>query len=102
MIEEEKVLIDARVEQKTTHCYCDNCKKLIETRTPYINDNGTLLYRTEPGRTDAFEIVRGHHEWGNDSIDSYETLHACSDECLSALFLDYVEKYHKKIPISIF
>lgn len=29
-----------------------------------------------------FRVMTGHHEWGNDSIDSYEHLDYCSINCL--------------------
>ena len=28
------------------------------------------------------EVTTGHHDWGNDSIDSIEVHHICSTECM--------------------
>lgn len=55
--------------------YCDICEKEI----------------TGP----HFEVCTGHHDWGNDSIDSIAHIDACSAECLSKVFLLYAERAEK-------
>ena len=38
-----------------------------------------------------YEVVTGHHDWGNDSVDSVKQFDICSDECLAKVFKDYIE-----------
>lgn len=57
---------------------CDNCHKKIDI----TNTEGTF-----------YNVVSGHHDWGNDSSDSIEELDACCDECLTALVNKWLEKW---------
>lgn len=60
---------------------CDVCQKEIEpTPLPPVGYKENIPF---------FEITTGHHDWGNDSIDSVEIKHACSPECL----MEFVGKY---------
>ena len=61
----EKVLV------KETR-YCDVCKKEIESNS-------------------FWQLTTHHHDWGNDSIDSYEDFDVCSEECLRKKFDEYVK-----------
>ena len=36
-----------------------------------------------------FDITTHHHDWGNDSVDSFEYFHACSPKCA----LKFVDEY---------
>lgn len=38
-----------------------------------------------------FRITTSHSDWGNDSIESYETGDACSPECVLKFTREYVE-----------
>ena len=38
-----------------------------------------------------YEVTKGHHDWGNDSIESVSELDICSDECLQKEFKTYLE-----------
>ncbi len=38
-----------------------------------------------------YEVTTGHHQWGNDSIESIENRDICSDECLKKEFEKYLE-----------
>ena len=71
-------------------CECDICKKIIYEKTFNTTDG---LYDYTWHTDGGYEAIRGHHEWGNDSSDSVEILHLCSDNCLGAVVLDYIEKY---------
>lgn len=51
---------------------CDKCKKVI---------NGSY-----------WDVTTGHHDWGNDSIDSVDSQDICSKECLCELFEEYVKR----------
>lgn len=53
--------------------FCDVCKKIIGTGRL---DNGYL----KP--TDYLTVNCGHHDWGNDSCDSFEYMDFCSIECM--------------------
>lgn len=37
-----------------------------------------------------YHIVTGHHDWGNDSVDSVESRDACCDECLLRFTQDWL------------
>lgn len=54
---------------------CDNCKKIIFPKSETCKEN---LY---------YKITTGHHDWGNDSIDSIKHFDLCQD-CLN----DFVAK----------
>lgn len=36
-------------------------------------------------------VTTGHHDWGNDSVDSIEYKDACSIDCLNDIFGKYCE-----------
>ena len=46
------------------HLICDCCGKEIDDMSHY------------------WHVCTGHHDWGNDSVDSIEQYDLCSDECL--------------------
>ena len=54
--------------------YCDICKKDIDTDKGY------------------WELTTGHHDWGNDSVDSIEYFDICSEDCLRKKFDEYITK----------
>lgn len=39
-----------------------------------------------------YMVTTGHHEWGNDSIDSVQHQDICSDSCLQVAFNNYLEQ----------
>ena len=43
----------------------------------------------EPGY-DYYEVTMHHHDWGNDSVDSYEYFDACSPDCAYKLWERYI------------
>ena len=53
--------------------YCDICGKEIDTNKGY------------------WEVTTGHHDWGNDSIDSIEHFDVCSEDCIMRKFSEYLE-----------
>lgn len=57
---------------------CDACEKVIDI----TKQNGTF-----------YSVCSGHHEWGNDSVDSVECLDACCDECLITLVNKWLKKW---------
>ena len=54
--------------------HCDVCDGVIDDNAAY------------------WELTTGHHDWGNDSIDSYEYYDLCSSVCVRNIF----EKYKGK------
>ena len=72
-------------------CVCDVCgNKIFEKNL--VDDK----YHCKKLAKYPYYITFGHNDWGNDSTDSVESKHACSDECLASIFLDYVEHYSKE------
>ena len=54
--------------------YCDVCKRNINTNKGY------------------WELTTGHHDWGNDSVDSIEHFDICSEICLRKKFDEYIKE----------
>lgn len=42
-----------------------------------------------------FRITTSHHDWGNDSIDSYEQFDACSHKCAISFVNDYLREAYE-------
>lgn len=61
--------------KETTHC--DVCNKPIDTDKGY------------------WHLITGHHDWGNDSIDSVKYFDMCSEDCLRKNFDEYVKESGK-------
>lgn len=79
------------VEQKTpyiTRTYCDRCKKLVLKQI-----GGAFLkeYTGDIFSVSYYSVTTGHHDWGNDSIDSIETKVICRS-CLTEEYADYVKR----------
>lgn len=79
MIETKKILV-------TRECIvgkkCDVCgKEIPPTAVPH--EYGEPVY-------DYYEVTTYHNDWGNDSIDSYESRDACSPDCASKLWEEYI------------
>jgi len=76
---ETKEITKVVKEEVTVKRICDNCGKeiTISNITGVCDDYN------------YFCIATHHHDWGNDSIDSYETYDACCPKCA----LEMAEKY---------
>lgn len=57
--------------------HCDVCDGVIDDNAAY------------------WELTTGHHDWGNDSIESIKDFDICSEECLRKKFDEYVKKSGK-------
>ena len=57
--------------------YCDVCNGVIYDKGSY------------------WELTTGHHDWGNDSIDSIEDFDVCSEVCLREKFDEYIRESTK-------
>ena len=52
--------------------HCDVCNGIIDDKGGY------------------WEVTTGHHDWGNDSMDSIENFDVCSEVCLREIFDKYI------------
>lgn len=57
--------------------YCDICKKEIDTKSGY------------------WEVITGHHDWGDDSWESIQQFDVCSANCLIDKFNEYIKVSEK-------
>lgn len=64
-----------------TDYFCDICKKRI-----YTNVKGKCT--NLDNIIEYYNIVRGHNDWGNDSIESRESSIVCK-ECLTTALMQY-------------
>ena len=55
------------------HLICDKCKKKIEHSVFY------------------WDVVTGHHEWGNDSVDSIKERHICL-YCITPFVTEFISQ----------
>lgn len=65
---------------------CDGCGKVIHSFDPKIK-----LYDTDDKLISWFRVFRGHHDWGNDSVDSFEHEDYC-DECIGKAVEEFFER----------
>lgn len=64
-----------------TDYICDICKKRIYTdRRGWFTPSGQLI--------EYYNIVSGHNDWGNDSVESRESSIVCK-ECLTTALMQY-------------
>lgn len=54
--------------------YCDVCNGVIKDNESY------------------WEVTTHHHDWGNDSCESYEDFDICSEVCLREKFDEYIRE----------
>ncbi len=82
----------AIIEQKVpyiTEVYCDKCGKLIRQIVhDEFKDIREIKYSK---RIEWYEVTTGHHDWGNDSIDSIENLVICTN-CIDDIFTEFKER----------
>lgn len=85
---EKKVVreVEDIVESQTI---CDGCGKVIFAFKPHVKRyrQGNLI--------SWYKVFRGHNDWGNDSIDSFEHEDYCND-CIDKAFEDYIERSKDK------
>ena len=75
--------------------FCDVCGEEIK-----VHEAGPIWNRCDSrGRpyctAKYLSVTTGHHDWGNDSIDSVETHDICSTECLSKFMQEFYSKFNK-------
>ena len=85
-IKETKEVIQETVVDE--ELYCDFCGKLIGKRS----DKKYSYY---------YELFTGHHEWGNDSVDSFEHQDCC-EECITDQFVKYLSETVNEYPTAFF
>ena len=69
-----------------TSIVCDVCGRDIPANKW---TNGKPKYCTEK----FMRVTTGHHDWGNDSIDSIETHQICSPECMDEFIKGFYENF---------
>lgn len=87
MIKEKKETImqpKSTVVEKT--CVCDICNKVVWKKN--LLPDAKHNYSNTVG---YYEITIGHHDWGNDSVDSIEHHQVC-EKCLNSFVADYFGK----------
>lgn len=77
--EKQQIMIDKEVDVRII---CDECRREIRNRE---NINKRLR------GSHYYEVTTHHHDWGNDSIDSYKYLDFCSFECM----VEYMKRYYE-------
>ena len=88
----QKVL---RTEDVTIKKFCDVCGEEIKAYESVQGWN-RCDSRGRPYRTVKYlSVTTGHHDWGNDSIDSVETHDICSTECLAKFMQEFYSKFNK-------
>lgn len=58
---------------------CDICKKFIPA------------HNWKAPESKYFKVMTGHHDWGNDSVDSIERYDICPD-CINKFMTEYISK----------
>lgn len=78
---ERREVVKKTVEKVTVGRYCDNCGEEI-CAVEKIGGRNVYNY---------FLVSTHHNDWGNDSIDSYESYDACCPSCAVKLAGRYLE-----------
>lgn len=79
----EEIEVVTKKVRKINAVQCDVCKKsIVPTSSVGVG------YNEHRRKTRYFDVVTGHHDWGNDSSDSIEHRHICPD-CIA----EYVKNY---------
>lgn len=60
---------------------CDVCGKIIFDSREQLS-----FFERRP----YWDITTGHHDWGNDSVDSIKNKDVCSKKCLQKVFDEYL------------
>ena len=73
---------------------CDKCGKVLEY---LVNGKvkGLVNISKEHVKVEYYEVTTGHHDWGNDSIDSVE-YHDYCPTCVLQAIDEYYEKTNGK------
>lgn len=81
-VTERKEVVKTTYEDVIVCRKCDVCSKPIEP----IDANENYHY---------FVVTTHHHDWGNDSIESYEHYDACCPECALKIAENYLHNAYK-------
>lgn len=75
--EEVEVIVEKK--RKVDGVKCDICGREIKPVERHWRDK----------KHKYFEVMTGHHDWGNDSYESIEHKHICP-ECIAGFVADYL------------
>lgn len=70
--------------------------KVLETCTCDVCGKKIFIFRPNhsPRYAQYYYVTTGHHDWGNDSVDSMNNYEACSPECVNELVNLYYKRSH--------
>lgn len=83
-ITERKEVVRTEVKKVTIGRVCDCCGQKLKP-----------VYDYRPDDFNYFYICTHHYDWGNDSVESYESFDACSPECALKLVEAYLREAYK-------
>jgi hypothetical protein len=86
IITEGKEVTKVYFDQVPVSGYCDVCKRELK---PVDSDKLPKHIKDRTDIYDYYRIATHHHDWGNDSIESYEYTDCCCIECA----LKFIQKY---------
>lgn len=81
-------MVEQKIEYITTH-KCDRCGKVLFKQycAEYTKNHPDLKREW----VSYYRVTTGHHDWGNDSVDSIESKDICPS-CLINEYSDYVNR----------
>ncbi len=87
-IQYKSTMVEQKVPYITELC-CDNCGKLI--RQIVHDDFKDIREYLQNTPIEWYSVITGHHDWGNDSIDSINKEDICID-CIDEIFTKFKER----------
>ena len=85
---EKKEVVHTAYKEVPISGVCDICGKEL---LPVDKSKLDQCYRGDRNIYDYYRITTHHHDWGNDSVDSYEYTDCCCVDCA----LMFIQKYWK-------
>ena len=87
-IQYKSTMVEQKVPYITELC-CDKCKKVIRRS---ISDNFKDIRKVDfSNSVEWYEVMTGHHDWGNDSIDSIKNQDICTD-CIDDVLAEFKDR----------
>lgn len=86
-IQYKSTMVEQKVPYITELC-CDKCKKIIKRK---ISCEFKNIRKISNDRVEWYDVTTGHHDWGNDSIDSIQDSNICTD-CIDDILAEFKDK----------